>query len=368
MNKEIEKIIRMFESNYKIYELSNKRIAERKNVSINNVFEAKKLYKAKKNKALYDKCQEVGVDPDSVKSFWYKSKDFSMNIKSQPLSISDLKDAMIDEMKAYSPEYPSIKRQTVKDPHLLVIDPADIHIGKLATSFEVGEDYNNQIAVKRVKEGVQGLLDKSSGFNIDKILFIVGNDILHVDNPKRTTTSGTPQDTDGMWYSNFLLAKQLYVEIIEMLLTIADVHVQYDPSNHDYTNGFFLADSLKTWFRNNKNITFNTSISHRKYFTYGENLIGSTHGDGAKEQNLPLLMAEEASKDWANCKHRYFYTHHIHHKKSRDYGSVCIESLRSPSGTDSWHHRNGYVNNPKAVEAFIHHPSQGQIARLMHIF
>jgi hypothetical protein len=33
--------------------------------------------------------------------------------------------------------------------YLLVLDPADIHIGKLCSSFEVGEDYNNQIAVQR---------------------------------------------------------------------------------------------------------------------------------------------------------------------------------------------------------------------------
>jgi len=70
-----------------------------------------------------------------------------------------------------------------------VIDPADIHIGKLASAFETGEEYNNQIAVKRVLEGVQGILDKSSSYNIDKILFIGGNDILHIDSPKRMTTS-----------------------------------------------------------------------------------------------------------------------------------------------------------------------------------
>ena len=271
-------------------------------------------------------------------------------------------------MKDYSPIYPELKRNKIKDAHLLVIDPADIHVGKLASSFETGEAYDNQIAIKRVKEGVQGLLDKSAGFNIDKILFIIGNDILHIDSPRRMTTSGTPQDTDGMWYDNFLLAKQLYVDVIEMLVPLADVHVQYDPSNHDYTHGFFLADTIRTWFRNNKNVTFNTSISHRKYFVYGANLIGTTHGDGAKEQDLPLLMAQEASKNWGDCNHRYFYTHHIHHKKSKDYGSVCVESLRSPSGTDSWHARNGYQHSPKAVEAFIHHPVHGQICRITHLF
>jgi len=108
---------------------------------------------------------------------------------------------------------------------------------------------------------------------------IIGNDILHIDTPRRTTTSGTPQDTDGMWYENFLNAKKLYVDVIESLLTVSDVHVTYNPSNHDYTNGFFLADVISSWFRKCENVTFDVSIKHRKYFSYGQNLIGTTHGD-----------------------------------------------------------------------------------------
>jgi hypothetical protein len=248
------------------------------------------------------------------------------------------------------------------------LDPADIHIGKLASSFETGEEYNNQIAVQRVKEGVKGILDKTAGFNINKILFIAGNDILHIDTPRRTTTSGTFQDTDGMWYDNFLIAKQLYIELLEMLVTVADVHFCFNPSNHDYTNGFFLADTIQSWFSKSENITFDCSIAHRKYYTYGENMIGSTHGDGAKAQDLPLLMAQESPQSWAQTKHRYVYTHHVHHKTSKDYIGVTVESLRSPSGTDSWHDRNGYKGAPKAVEGFLHHPEHGQIARITHIF
>lgn len=282
-------------------------------------------------------------------------------------SYFDIKDEMLAEIKEYAPKYPSINYEIKNEGHLLVVDPADIHIGKLASSFETGETYNNQIAVDRIRAGVAGILEKSKGFNIDKILLVVGNDILHIDTPKRTTTSGTPQDTDGMWYDNFKIAKQIYVEVIESLIQLAPVHVQYDPSNHDYTNGFFLADTLSSWFSNSTSVTFNCGIAHRKYFVYGDNLIGTTHGDGAKETDLPLLMAHEA-KEWSACTHRYFYTHHIHHKKSRDYMGVCVESLRSPSGTDSWHHRNGYVFAPKAIEGFIHHKTNGQIARITHIF
>ena len=282
-------------------------------------------------------------------------------------NVKDLHQDIIEDMKSYAPNYSAYVRQEYNDGHLLVIDPADVHIGKLCSAFEAGESYNNQIAVQRVLSGVDGILNKTSSFNIDKILFVIGNDILHIDNPKRTTTSGTPQDTDGMWHSNFLIAKQLYVDIIEKLMCVADVQVVFNPSNHDYTNGFFLAQLIETHFRNCENVKFDCSISHRKYFKYHNNLIGTTHGDGAKQQDLPLLMANE-SKDWVNCKHKYFYVHHFHHKISKDYMSVCVESLRTPSGTDSWHHRNGYQHAPKAVEGFIHDKNNGQVARITHLF
>jgi hypothetical protein len=60
--------------------------------------------------------------------------------------------------------------------------------------------------------------------------------------------------------------------------------------------------------------------------------------------------------------------HHVHHKLSKDYQGVTVESLRSASGTDSWHHRAGYQYAPKAIEGFIHHKRHGQVARLSHIF
>lgn len=310
---------------------------------------------------------------EDVKHGWIKTDTSSLFFKNpdykdeQQKEAENLRNALLKEFAQYSPRYNKIKRKPSKEGHLMVISPADVHIGKLCTSFETGETYNQQIAVKRVMDGVSGLLDSASGWNLDNIHLIIGNDILHTDTPRRTTTSGTPQDTDGMWYENFLNGVRLYVDVINTLKQVANVHVSYNPSNHDYTNGFFLAQLIETHFRLDKQVTFDVSIAHRKYYTYGENLIGSSHGDGAKIQDLPLLMAHE-SKHWTDCKHRYIYTHHLHHKTSKDVMSVCVETLRSPSGTDSWHHRNGYQHSPKAIEAFIHHKRNGQIARLTHLF
>jgi len=332
-------------------------------------FEIVSQYRAIKNEA-----NELGLDDSDVKHGWIKSKTASLFFKNPNFKSKEeenyerIRESILNDIDTHTPKYEIFKREDSDDAHLLVIDPADVHIGKLCDAFETGESYDNQIAVQRVLEGVQGILNKSKGFNIDKILFIGGNDILHIDTPRRTTTAGTPQDTDGMWYSNFLIAKQLYVEILERLLTVADVHFTFNPSNHDYVHGFFLADVIRTWFKDCKQITFDCSISHRKAFRYGLNLIGTTHGDGAKNQDLPILMATEFPIDWSATKHRYVYTHHVHHKFSKDYIGVTVESLRSPSGADSWHHVKGYQHAPKAVEGFIHHKINGQVARISHLF
>jgi len=316
---------------------------------------------------------DAGVDDKDVKHGWLKTKEASLffknpNFKAEELNeIQKIKDQAIAEVKAYAPKYTVIKTNKSPDDHLLIIDIADLHIGKLSTAFETGEDYNCQIAVKRAKEGMQGILNKAKGFTIDKVLFVAGNDILHTDNTRRSTTAGTPQDTDGQWHQNFIMAKNLYIDLLEQLMSFAEVEVVYNPSNHDLTHGFFLMQLIEAHFAKS-NIKFNVDLLHRKAFKYGKNLIGTTHGDGAKVENLPMLLATEFPILWSETKHRYIFSHHVHHKISKDMIGVTFETLRSPSGTDAWHHKNGYTGVPKSVEGFIFHKEFGQIARLTHNF
>ncbi len=134
-------------------------------------------------RAIKRECDDQDIDLKTVKHGWLKSKNTSLFFKNPNFEANEsnkLENLKVDILKAieeHSPVYPQIKRTQSTEGHLLIIDPADVHIGKLSTSFETGEDYTQQIAVKRVHEGVQGILDKSSGFQIEKILFIGGNDI-----------------------------------------------------------------------------------------------------------------------------------------------------------------------------------------------
>ena len=167
------------------------------------------------NSALDLHLQERGIDKKDVVSV----KHWQNMGGELRFSVVTKEDSGIDEegifgrlntfIENHAPTYPKIKHKAGR--HLLVINPADIHIGKYANAEETGEDYNIPIAVSRVIEGVQGLIQKSKGFSIDRVLFCIGNDILHVDNVYNTTTKGTPQDCDGKWWEHYEVALQLYV-------------------------------------------------------------------------------------------------------------------------------------------------------------
>ena len=332
------------------------------------------------NTALDINLAERGIDKKdvvSVKHWQSASGEFRFSIVTKEditANETDILKTVSSFIENHSPHYPSIKRKIKLNNHLLVINPADIHIGKYANHLETGDGYNVEIACERVLEGLQGLIDKSKGFEVDRVLFCIGNDILHIDNVYNTTTAGTNQDVDGKWWEHFEIALALYVKCVEILREIAPVDVIHSMSNHDYQSGFHLAHALKSWFRNDSEVTFDISVAHRKYYKYGKNLIGLEHGDGAKMANLPLTMAQERPLLWSETTHRYWYLHHLHHKvkhkwlDAKDFIGVTVEYMRSPSGTDSWHSRKGYVGVPRAVEGFLHQKDSGQVARLVHYF
>lgn len=358
-------------------------------------------YKSNSNEFLDSQAQETGFDPDQVNHYWVKTKEGSFHVKKDAnIDYNKLREHFLEEAAYYAPKYfynPFNKEpQFNSNEHLLVIDIADVHFGKLSLSEETGQEYNLDIASQRMREGVNNLINKSKVHGIDRIVFVLGNDALHIDNPFRKTTSGTPQDTDGQWWSAYKVAKSCYVAAIEELALLAPVHIVFNPSNHDYQSGWMLADSVSSWFANHPRVNTedgSLSIAHRKYVQYGENLLGFTHGDGAKESDLPNLMQYEARAAWGQTKFGYWHCHHLHVKDRKSYGkqnyriekdhigvtvlnsgkerdpnnSVFVEVIRSPSAADGWHSRNGYVGNA-AVECFLYHETNGQVARFTHYF
>src|SRR5690606_13825227 len=196
-------------------------------------------------------CSENGINPKDVSLYWDKTKDFSILVKpdlGNKMSQEDIIDELAQKLSNHSPKYGKLPIIHQKTNNLLVIDIADAHFGKLASSYETGESYNINIAKQRCLDGVNGIVSKGRAFGIDKVLFIIGNDVIHYDTPRRTTTSGTPQDSDVMFFDMFNAALDTHVEIIEMLIQEFEVDILFCPSNHDYQSGWMFARTLSSWF------------------------------------------------------------------------------------------------------------------------
>lgn len=334
--------------------------------------DAARMHFNRMNSKLLKHLEERGIDPADVRMVWDKTKEYS--VKTVYDNTYTPEEAMAKFRRACTAEFGKLNMRKPKKPrgNLLVVDPADMHIGKLA-SFDSGK-YNIEIAIACAREGIQGIIDHSAPYNIQQVVLVIGNDVLHTDNPRRTTTSGTPQDTDGMWWDAVSAAQRLYVETIGWLKEIAPVHVIYNPSNHDYMMGAMLAQYTHAWFNADKAVTFDVSMEHRKYFKWGNTLIGTSHGDGAKMQDLPLLMASEAKEKWAGTDYRYWLLGHIHHKKevkwlsSEDFIGCSVRYLRTISQSDRWHKDNGYTLNKRALEGFVYSDKHGEVCQLSYNF
>lgn len=275
---------------------------------------------------------------------------------------------------------------------LLILDPADVHIGKLCVVSETGYRYDTAIAEHRLFEGCRQLLEKGVHNGATAVVLVIGNDIAHIDSPHRKTTSGTPQDTDGSIFTIFDAAQTAYIRVIDLALKMQlPVTLIFNPSNHDWVLGFTIARVIQAWFHDHPNVhasKYGVSERHRKYIRFGRNLIGFTHGDGAKESDLGSIMTVEARPHMSEADKLYWYVHHYHHKIRKALGvrsqsrekdhtemtviqtgigamegdNVMVEYVRSPSAPDGWHDRNGYLGR-QAVEAFTHDPQDGQVDR-----
>jgi len=206
------------------------------------------------------------------------------------------------------------------------------------------------------------------GQKISKILIPLGNDFYNVDNKFNTTTAGTPQQEDTRWQKTFKAARELAVEVIDGLSSIAPVDVLIIVGNHDEERTFFLGDSLESFYHRNQNVNINNSPMKRKYYSFGKVLIGFTHGYWEKPEKLPFLMPTEQPERWAETIHREWHLGDKHHKKdllyrTEDTNGVTIRYLRALSATDTWHFDKGYIGAPRGAEGFLWHPVEGLIAQ-----
>lgn len=274
--------------------------------------------------------------------------------------------ALIDELAAKAPAFPVIIDRTTRDePYLLQVDVPDVHFGKLAWSSECGSDYDLKIAERDFVRVHDELLRQWDTGQCERIVYPLGNDYVHVDNARSETYAGTRVDSDGRLAKIIQTAQRAAINAIERLASVAPVDVLWVPGNHDMTASYWLALILQAYFRNCDRVRVDVEPKPRKYYRYGAGLIGYTHGNEERAEDLPLTMATERPVDWGQTTWREFHLGHNHKSKAirhRVYDErhgVMVRWIRALCTSDSWHYTKGYTGNRRGAEAYRWWPTTG---------
>lgn len=285
-------------------------------------------------------------------------------------ALREIGDEIIRAVKAHARPVGFIPRKRYSEPCLAEIAFFDLHLGKLTWGPETGQNYDLKIAERLYMKALGDLISRASSFDIERFVFPVGNDFFNVNSSDKETFAGTPQDEDDRWKKTFAKGWLLLADSVEMLSKKAPVDVVVIPGNHDFESAFYMGEVLSARFGKDKNVTVDNSPPLRKYYRYGENLIGFAHGKDEKLSELPMIMATENAKDFAATRFREWHVGDKHRKKEYQWVAtsegkgVTVRILRSLSSTDEWHYRKGYIGNIRAGEAFIWHKRDGLICNL----
>ena len=314
-------------------------------------------YQKKQNKLIEDFHAKAKVSKikewQNAEGKWLKSIEYQNN--SNPL---DFKKELVKAIAEY--ELPKFKvEQPVYNRVCAILALHDIHFGNLALKSETGEDANLDKTIADFNKVFDELLSTSAFFQPELIVFPIGQDIFHANGPTGTTLKGTKLDISENHFDCFKKVLQVIREAIDKASTISKVFVPLVTGNHDTWSSTYLALSLEAIYKDHPNVEIDATRISRKYFKYYNNFVGMTHGDRTKTESLPIIMAAEKPKEWAESTERLWLTGHYHHQTTKDLVGCQVRGLRSIASTDEWHYSSGFIGVKKSGHLFILDAEQG---------
>lgn len=283
--------------------------------------------------------------------------------RADELSVEDIADAIRNALDDYPGRSEAIPSPVNADTELAAIFPvSDAHFGLYAYGKEAGEDYDLDIADRTNRAAFARLMASTPSCEHAVILGL--GDLLHADDTtNRTARSGNALDVDTRHSKVLQVAVQYMVHCVELALAKHQhVTVRNLPGNHDTHSAFAVTMALWAWFRDDPRVTVDTDPGYFWWWTWGNVLMGATHGDMAQMKDLPLIMASSRPEDWGRSKHRIILSGHVHHKSAIETGGVIVESFQSTAARDAWHTAAGYRSG-RSMTSIVLHNVAGEIAR-----
>lgn len=272
--------------------------------------------------------------------------------------------------KKSAPSYPKTKYKKSTANHLFELGLPDLQLGRLVMSEETnGDEINPDIQIEEADRVVDELIGYAQHFGVERCLFPIGNDFFDTNGADMTTKHGTVMTDDARWKRTYQLGCRFLVRTIEKLMQVAPVDVLVIPGNHDEDKIWYLGEYLDAWFSKSEDVFVDNRMMKRKYYAYGKNLLGLTHGYWERNNKLDSLMAYEVPQLWAGSTHREWHLGDKHHKvdmilKTNELeNGVVVRILRSLASPSVWEFDKGLVGSQKASEAFVWHEMGGIVAQ-----
>ena len=260
--------------------------------------------------------------------------------------------------RAYTP--PAIRAKRPAGHMMAEVNIADLHLGRLSWHGDTGYNYDHKIARNLFMDIVSEVYHELKQKQLEFITFVWTNDFFNSDTILKTTTQGTPQDTDVRWQKLFNVGVDLLVDAIVILSELAPVKTFYTASNHDEITSYHAIKYLEAWFRKDQSITINTDARPRKYQLYGNTLIGYTHGDKEKPARLASMIPNEARTLWGSSVTREMHAAHLHSEHAiEEVNGVIVRRISSPTAPDTWSDKAGYVTAVRKAQTFLYDRERG---------
>ena len=252
---------------------------------------------------------------------------------------------------------------TFNDAETCTVYPlGDPHIGMLSWAKETGQDFDLQIAERDLRAAIDLLADRAPASAL-AILANVG-DFFHAEgDDQRTPTGGNKLDCDTRWAKIADVGLSIMRHLVDRLLAKHHrVLVVNVPGNHDPKMARMLNMWLAAVYEREPRVTITDNRNPYIYIRHGKNLLGFAHGDGAKPEQLPSIMAADRAEDWGATEHRTWITGHIHHTTRKEFPGCVVESFRTLAARDYWHSWKGYRSG-QSLCCITYHEEYAELTR-----
>lgn len=255
------------------------------------------------------------------------------------------------------PSYP----RHVDEDIMCVFPLGDPHYGLHAWWADAGEDFDLKIAEDLTRGAIDRLVSVAPRAGTALLLNL--GDMYHADNQKNLTQSGHQLDVDGRWAKVQQVGLRSMIHaILRMLEKFGKVVFRINRGNHDGHSAYALALMLSCYFHNEPRVEVDLSPAAVWYYRFGQNLIGSTHGDTIKGPDMVSIMAADRPEDWGSTKFRMWLVGHVHHQDVKEYRGCVVEYFRTLAARDAWHAGQGYRAG-RDMRCIVLHKDLGETER-----